>query len=369
MDIAQQRLQNQHLAAPVLTEPGDIVRRLGAVQAQDYGGAKWGLAQRLVGATDASFDQAFNDGRVLRTHVMRPTWHFVAPEDICWLVALTAPRVHKLNAYYYRKLEMDPTVIAKSTDAIIHALEGGKQQTRDELRAAVEAAGIATGDSLRMGYLVMHAELEAIICSGPRRGKQFTYMLLDERVPQTRPLEHDEALAALVKRFFESRGPATAKDFAWWSGLTLADAQAGLESNGSHLASERLDGRTYWRSASGAPVNGAAEPAYLLPNYDEYTIAYRDHSGVFDPANLKNLVFPHFIVIDGRIVGTWRRTFVKGAAVVELSSFVPLTTDEGRHVSAAAERFGAFLGMPVHLARPDKPPHPTGPVGRDGRPF
>jgi len=217
--IAQQRLQNHHLSHPQLKRPDAIVAWLGAVQAQEYAGAKWALVQRMPGATDAAIEQAFTDGAILRTHLLRPTWHFVTPADIRWMLALTAPRVHALNAYYYRKCELDKTIFARSHDALVNALQGGKQLMREEVRTVLEQAGIATKGDLRFAYLMMHAELDGIVCSGARRGKQFTYALVEERVPPTRKVDRDEALAELVKRYFTSHGPATVQDFTWWSGL------------------------------------------------------------------------------------------------------------------------------------------------------
>src|SRR6185436_7837388 len=178
-----------------------------------------------------------------RTHVLRPTWHFVTPADIHCLLALTAPRVHALNAPYYRKLELDHDLFQRSTTALTHALQGGKHLTRDEVRGVLAQAGIATAGELRMSYILMRAELDGVVCSGARHGKQFTYALLSERAPQVRHLEREHALAELAGRFFLSRGPATVQDFARWSGLTVADARTGLEAVKSQLQHEQVDGQ------------------------------------------------------------------------------------------------------------------------------
>lgn len=173
------RLHNQHLARAKLASPNAVVAWMGAVQSQDYVGAKWAVGQRMQGATDATLDRAFADGTILRTHIMRPTWHFVAPADIRWLLALTAPRVNATNAYYYRKFGLDDAILARSNAVLTSTLRGGAQRTRTELASVLQEAGIAT-DDLRLGLIIMHAELDAVICSGARRGKQFTYALLDE---------------------------------------------------------------------------------------------------------------------------------------------------------------------------------------------
>jgi hypothetical protein len=359
--IAARRLLNHHLTQPTFERAEDVVQWLGAVQAQEYAGAKWALALRMSHAADEQIEQAFTSGAILRTHLLRPTWHFVTPADIRWLLALTAPRVHALNAYMYRQLELDETVFARSNDVIAEALSGGRQLTRSELGAALAQAGIVA-EGMRLSYLMMRAELDGIICSGARRGKQFTYALLDERAPQARTLERDEALAELTKRYFTSHGPAQIKDFVGWSSLTVADVKAGLEMAGANLVQEVIDGKTYWCSPSTErPVVSEASPpvAYLLPPYDEYGIAYKDGTGIIDPAHAKQIglevfggamAFGGAIMIDGQILGSWRRTFSKGTAVIETASFRPFSAAESEAVNAAASRFGEFLKMPVALS-------------------
>jgi hypothetical protein len=251
----------------------------------------------------------------------------------------------------YRRLELDEALFLRSSAVIEKALQGGLQLTRSELAAALAQAGIIA-QGLRLGYIVHHAELEGLICSGARRGKQFTYALLHERAPQARTLPRDEALAALVRRFFTSHGPATQKDFAWWSGLTLADARAGLEMAGPDLVEEEFHGRACWRAASGEPVRDPSPTAYLLPPYDEFTIAYKDTLGVLDPQHLdqaKNALYGGAMVIDGQMVGYWRRKLGRQAVAVEFAPFRPLAPVEHEAFSATARRYGEFLGLPVAL--------------------
>ncbi|TMF51214.1 MAG: winged helix DNA-binding domain-containing protein [Chloroflexi bacterium] len=268
LDIAHQRLHNQLIARHTFEKPSDVVQWLGAVQAQDFAGAKWALGLRIEGATDESIERAFADGTILRTHVMRPTWHFVSPADIRWMLALTAPRVNAANAYYYRRLELDEAIFTRSNAALVKALQGGKQLTRAELVSALRQAGIAADDLLRFAHIIMHAELDGIICSGARRGKQFTYALLEERAPQARTLERNEALAEFARRYFTSHGPATLQDFVWWSGLSAADARAGLAMVTSQLIHEDVDGQTYWFSTSSLPARDLTQTIFLLPNFE-----------------------------------------------------------------------------------------------------
>ena len=353
LDIAHQRLYNQYIASPTFEKPVDVVQWLGAVQSQDFAGAKWALGLRMQGATDESIEQAFADGTILRTHVMRPTWHFVAPADIRWMLTLTAPRINAFNASYYRKLELDDALFRHSNAVLEKALQGGKQLTRPELVSVLKLAGIATDDLLRSTFIIMRAELDGIVCSGARRGKQFTYALLDERAPQARTLDRDEALAEFARRYFTSHGPATLQDFVWWSGLTVADARAGLEMVTPQLMHEVVGGQTYWFSPSTPPAKDLSQMAHLLPDYDEYIVGYTNRGAVFDASHTKKLdrgsnILNYTMVLDGQVVGTWTRTMKKDAVIITPNFFTPLNKAETRAFAAAANRYGAFLDMPVN---------------------
>lgn len=354
-DIAHQRLLNQKLVNTTFTRPEDVVGWLGAVQAQDYAGAKWAIGQRTKDATDAAIEQAFTNGSILRSHLLRPTWHFVTPADIRWIIQLTAPRVHAANAYYYRKTGLDASTVKRSNSAMAKALRGGNQLTRTEIASALEKAGITTDGELRMSYIMMRAELDGIICSGPRRGKQFTYALLEERVPQVKALKRDEALAGLVTRYFPSRGPATLQDLIWWSGLTMTDAKRGIEMVKSRFLHEVIGDQTYWFAESASPAKEVFPTAYLLPNYDEYFIGFKDRSAIGEVVRRSNLdendpaFIAYVVIIDGQIVGGWKRTLKKDAVIVELNLITNLTKAEQQAVADAAGRYGAFLGLPVEL--------------------
>jgi hypothetical protein len=354
-DIARRRLVNQHLTAAMLTMPADVVRLLGAVQAQDYAGAKWAVALRTRGAVDGVVEQALTDGSIIRTHVLRPTWHFVTPADIRWMLALTAPRVKAAMAYYDRKLELDDALFRRSNAAIARALRGGKQLTRAELAHVLRRARIDVTDSQRLGHLVMRAELDGVICSGARRGKQFTYALLEERVPPAAALDRDQALLELTKRYFATRGPATANDYAWWSGLTVADATRGIQVAGPSLEREIVDDQAYWFDASQPSRGKPAPTAHLLPNYDEYFIGFKNRSAIGQRLKSSELVTggdavtAHVVVLDGQLVGGWKRKLTKNAVVVELTLLTRLTDAENQAVAAAAEAYGTFLELPVEL--------------------
>src|SRR5438105_8413535 len=226
IDVCRQRLSAQHLVKQELEKASDVVQLFGAVQAQDYAMAKWGIAQRTRGASDTAVEKEISDGAILRTHVLRPTWHFVAPADIRWMLALTAPRVKALLAHHDRELALDAAVLRRSRAVLTKALKDGKQFTRAELSRALTKGGVRADGTLRLAHLMIHAELDGLICSGSRRGKQFTYALLEERVPPARKVERAASLHELAIPYFSTRGPATEDDFAWWSGLTKADAKS-----------------------------------------------------------------------------------------------------------------------------------------------
>ena len=355
MDIAGRRLLAQHLVTPALATPADVVRTLGAVQAQDYSGAKWGLGMRMREGTDAAIERAFAEGSILRTHVLRPTWHFVTPADIRWLLALTGPRVKQAMMHYDRRLELDEPLYRRSRNVIVRALRDGNHLTRTELRREIERARIEIAGTQRLAHVIARHELDAVICSGPRRGKQFTYALLDERVPAAPSLTRDEALLELTTRYFTTRGPATANDFSWWSGLTVADAKRGIEVAGTSLEREDIDGRTYWSVVGESRRRIRGPLAHLLPNYDEYFIGFRDRSAITRRGGASDLVkggtvlTPHVAVIDGQIVGAWKRTIAPSELVIEMRLVVKASASERKALERASRDYARFLGLTAKL--------------------
>jgi len=354
LDILQRRLHNQLLSQTKFTQPSQVVAWLGAVQSQDYAGAKWALAQRTNGLTDAAIEQAFAQGEILRTHVLRPTWHFVTPVDIHWMLALTAPRVRAAMAYMNRQLGLDTAIFEKSNAALTKALRWSNQLTRSELGQILQKAGIPV-DGLNLGHLMGRAELDGIICSGARRGKQHTYALLEERAPQAKSLEPDEALAELTKRYFTSHGPATLQDFVWWSGLTTTDARRGIEFVKSQFEHKVLENQTYWFVAANS-AERSHPTVHLLPDYDEYTVGYTDRAAIFDITHSNKLdargsvLAQYSIMINGQVAGTWKRTIKKNEVVIELVPFIMLTDDQNQAIIAATQQYGKFLELPVVLA-------------------
>lgn len=342
-DIIRRRLANQRLTRTTFRSAGDVVSWFAAVQGQEYPAASWALALRATGLTQADVDRAFDAGAILRTHVMRPTWHFVTPADIGWLLALTGPRVQRMMASYHPKYGLDARVLGRAREAMARALAGGTALTRAELSAVLARARIAH-DRMALMFIMLDAELDRLVCSGSRRGREFTYMLLDERVPPAPVMPRDEALAELTRRYFTAHGPATLKDFVWWSGLTTGDARIGIAALGRRLATAVVDGLTYWwRPAASVPP--VAKGVWLLPVYDEYVIGYKER-GLISIAG--DHVFNHSLFVDGRLAGSWRRG--PRETTLTLAPMRPLTRAEQAAVKREVKRQSVFAGMTITMA-------------------
>ena len=337
-DLVSQRLQNQRLSAPDFRKPVDVVRWFGAVQSQDFEAAKWALALRMRSATNAAIEDAFNRGIILRTHVLRPTWHFVAHDDIRWLLDLTAARVNLRCGPGYRMFELDDAVFKRSHKILERALKDGKYLSRSELRRKLNESGVAANDSVRMGHILIRAELDRVVCSGPRIGKQFTYALFDERVPAMKTIDRDEALAKLTRIYFRSHGPAMLQDFVWWSGLSTADAKRGIELVGRSLERATIGEKVFWCVRAGKAQPRSSPIAHLLPIYDEYFVAYKERTSVFDLPTTWGTLGPA-IIINGIAAGMWKRT--KDSTELKLAKTLKKTEHDA--VTQATMRYTDFI--------------------------
>ena len=326
-----------------------------AMQAQDYGPAKWSIGRRSRGPTDQDVDRALEDGSIVRTHVLRPTWHFVAREDLRWLLALTGPRIKRGNASRYRELGLDARTLSRSEAALARALQGGARLARNELRDTLEGARIDTSGQ-RLPHMLMHGELEAVICSGGVSGKQQTYALLDERVPVSGRFDRDEAGAELVRRYLAGHGPATVKDLSWWSSLTGADIKAALGKLDSKVYSEKVGAFTFWMSSDAPNHPPSPRDAHLLQVYDELLVGYTESRYFGDPraeqarAAWGNPSLPNnVLLINGRVAGNWRRTIGKKEIRIEIAGYGPLSSAAERSVQVEAQRFARFIDLPVRM--------------------
>jgi DNA glycosylase AlkZ-like len=346
-DIRNLRLQNQKLINSSFKDPASVVGWLGAVQSQDFSAAKWALGLRIKNAFEADIEDAFNQGKILRTHVMRPTWHLVLPQDIRWMLELTTPRVKKILASYDRRLELTEKLLSRCKKIFTKALQDGKNLTRSELGDELEKHKIIARTQ-RLAHILAHAELDAILCSGPRSGKQFTYALLEERVrtPQ-RKLGRNEALATLAHKYFTSHGPAQVKDFSWWSGLSTRDSNDAVEMIKSKFVQENVNGKTYWMK-NHTDQGELSTNAFLLSIYDEYTIAYRDRSDLSNERYIEKLIrmgnaLTAVILVNGQIVGTWKRATNKGKPEITTNLFKKLSKVEQKALQQAEDSYLKFF--------------------------
>jgi hypothetical protein len=350
LDVVRRRLAAQRLTGPPCETPAAAVAWSGAVQAQEHAEALWSLGTRAGDVTAADVEAACDRGEILRTHVLRPTWHFVAAADLRWLLRLTGERVIAKGAGRHRELGLDEATFARMHEVLAATLADGEPRTRKELGLALVAAGVDTTGQ-RLPHMLGHAELAGLVASGPRRGRQHTYLLLEGRVPDAPARSREQDVGELAARYFTSHGPATLRDFAWWSGLTVADGKAGVAAAGGRLtAAEDDDGRAWIAGAGAAAGEPARSPhAHLLGTYDEMLVAYRDLRYV-RPDGRVSAEFPtRSIVVDGATVGRWRRALGRREVVVEAAREVRLSAAERGALRAVAARFGAFVGLPARL--------------------
>ncbi len=328
------------------------------MQAQDYPGTLWAIGLRLPQATQATIEQAIADKTIVRSWPMRGTLHFVAPQDLRWMLALLTPRIIAGSASRYRQLELDEATFVQSQEVLIRALQGGKILIRPEIFAVLEQGNISTAG--QRGYHILgRLSQQGLLCFGPNRDKQPTFVLLDEWIPAAtaKKLEREEALAELAKRYFTGHGPATVADLGWWAGLKITEARAGLEMVKATLEHIIVDGQTYW-FAPNLPAIQPPEPSvYLLPGFDEYLLGYKDrrlvlpleHSQKIVPGN--NGMFMPTIVSGGQIVGTWKRTIKKDRLIITPEPFNGLNQAEIQSLEIAAEGYGRFMGLPQAISK------------------
>jgi hypothetical protein len=351
--IAAARLRSQQITQTTIPSVPRVVEWMGAMQAQDFVMAKWAIGVRLPGCTEQMVEKALADGAIIRTHLLRPTWHFVARDDLRWMLDLTGPRIKASQRPRLRDLRLTPEVIRTSNKVLVRMLRDGSHCGRDQIIPRLNEAGIQT-DENRASHLLLAAELDGIICSGPAARGKPTYALLDERVPAARRMPREEALGALARRYFTSRCPATAQDFAWWSGLTAGDAARGVESLGGYFHSETVDSVTYWIPAAYAPPRKSGPRVHLLPAYDEYTISYRDRGAALPASRVdavvsSNGIFYPLVILDGRAVGTWKRTREADRVLVQPKLFGPAQKQLTALMEKASRPYARFLGAPVDI--------------------
>ena len=347
LDVAHRRLRNGGLWGKPFPDPKAVVSWFGAVQGQDYEPAKWSLASRCGTVNHADIDKLIDEGQILRTHALRPTWHLVTPEDIRWVQALTAPRVHIANTSAYRNFGVDELLRSRTQDLLQRWLEEEAALTRPEVAARLRAVGIEA-DGPRLAHILMNAELEAVICNGPRRGKQHTYALVSQRAPQAVTLDREDALAELTWRYFSSHGPATVDDFRWWSSLTVAEIRRGLDLVGDRLSSREVAGMQFWSTDRSPFTRPRGPTVQLLQQLDEYLVGYRASRHVADLGGLlktmpEGRAFAMWLMfVDGQVAGEWQRAIDTDRVEVDMILGRPLTTAERSAVEAGLASYGRF---------------------------
>jgi hypothetical protein len=323
------------------------------MQAQDYLMSKWAIGVRLKEPNDKEVVSAIDKGEILRIHVLRPTWHIVAADDIYWMLQLSAPKIKSSLKSRHKQLELSESVIAKTSSIIEKTLSKEISLTRDELAAEFHKAGIRT-DENRLSHILFRSELDGIICSGPIKKNKLTYALLHQRVPYRKEFSWDEALAELAKRYFNSRCPATLEDFIWWSNLTVKDARKAIELIKSDFFQETIGSTKYLIPYSFSKPTLEKTSVHLLPAYDEFLISYRDRSSSLSEVNNKqtvsdNGIFYPTIVVNGQVAGLWKRAFKKNKVTVELRFFQQYDALAIKLIEDKVNRFGKFLSKETEL--------------------
>ena len=351
-EIGLLRLSNQQILDPHFSKPGMVVTALGALQAQDYAGALWSVGLRMPVATVAGIRKALADREIVRTWLLRGTLHFVAPDDVRWILGLVAPRVIAGSAGRHRRLGLEEKDFVRSRELFTEELQGGRQLTREEIFRLLREAGISP-DGQRGYHLLWRAGMEGLICFGNHRGTQPTFVLLDEWVSPGHAFGREKAVIELAKRYFTGHGPATLQDFVWWSGLKVSEVKAGIEAAGPAILGKTINGIEFFMAQETMDPPGDEPEAYLLPGFDEYILGYHDRRAVLNPSLAGRTVIGgngmmlSTIVVEGSVAGTWKRGLRNREIVVALNPFSSLTSAHQRLVNSAAERYGRFIGMPV----------------------
>lgn len=346
-NISNLRLIAQQIADPEFHSPQETVSWMGAMQAQDFNMAKWALGLRLKGNTEEDIDAAMNSAAIIRTHVLRPTWHFVSAFDVHWMLDLTAPRIKQSMTGRLKQLELDNKLLKKSNHIIEKKLEKSYYATRKELITELHHAKIVTNEN-RASHIFLHAELNKLICSGEMRGKEITYALLEQRVASPKKISRLECLAKLATKYFKSHNPATLKDFVWWSGLTITDAKSGIEMIQNEFCCEKIKGIDYWISKSAADFKKLKSGFFLLPSFDEFLISYTDRSAAIETGHQpkafsKNGIFWPTVILDGKVKGIWKREMKKDTVSITIQFFDSEQQPAKNILKKEAQKFETFL--------------------------
>ena len=350
-EISNLRLINQQVLYSNMKSIDDIAKKLCAVQAQDYNMAKWALGVRVPGSTNEMIEASINNGEIIRTHLLRPTWHIVSSDDIYWLLGLTAPHIKTTLKSRQKELEITGYVIRKSKKIFEKELLDGHHLTRQELASKLEESKIRTNDN-RASHIFLMAELDGLICSGRIKGKKQTYALLEERVSNKKMFSREEALAELAGRYFITRGPATLQDFAWWSGLSMSDSRNAIEMIKADFISEKFNSSLFWFKDPLLLSKRKNDEIFLLPAFDEFIISYKDRRAALPKENnskavSNNGIFRPIIIHEGKVIGIWRPSRKKEKIIIEIQIFKLINNAIKKLIEKSSKKFGNFLGQDV----------------------
>jgi hypothetical protein len=347
-ELRARRLSSQRLRGARFGSVADAASGMLATQAQDFHGAKWALALRST-AREVDVDAALACGSVVRSWPMRGTLMLMAAADVHWLTTLLARRSFAASAGVWRAAGLGPDDFARAADLVGEALSGGRFQARAALLSVLDAAGLATGAG-RGSHLLRQLAGTALIVFGPPNGTEQTFALLDEWVPSARRLGREEALAELARRYVAGHGPATVRDLAWWSGLTLADVRLAVALAGDAVAEVSIGGTPYLVAGDATPTSpSCVDTVHLLPGFDELLLGYGDRSASLAPDDVprvlpaRNGLFLPTIVVDGRVVGVWRRTLGAGRVEVSTEPFGRLGARRQARLERSAAQYAAYL--------------------------
>lgn len=345
-EILLLRLANHQLAGSDIKEPHKIVSWMGAMQSQNYEMAKWGIGCRIHSLTSKDIEKSFNEGEIIRLHILRPTWHFVSKDDIYWMLYLSAHRVKMANNSADKVLGLTDALIKKTNSIIEKALRDNTHLTREELKNIINGAGIEA-DNRRVNHIMFRAETSSLVCNGAMRGKKQTYALLEERVPRATDIfDKDECLYRLAYKYFRSHGPATLHDFIWWSGLTTADCRRAVELIKEDFIFETVEGQTYIFHRESVPTN-EVHLINLLPAFDEFIVSYKDRKETLHIDHHKKIItspgiFQPSISKDGKTIGSWKKASTK-KDIITAEYFETVNISTEKLISKAAERFKAYM--------------------------
>ena len=352
-DISHHRLVAQKLYKTLPSSPQAVVAHLGAIQSQNYAMAKWAIGSRCD-ASEKVIEQAINSAQIIRTHILRPTWHFVAAEDIYWMLDMSGPQVKRIVTAYAKKYGFDAKQLDQMNTSIEKILSGNNHLTRDELMQELDLKK-AYGEGSFGGLIMMYAELDGLICNGIMKDKQNTYALLAERVAKPNStLSKEEALAKLGKRYFESHGPATLLDFCWWSGFSPTICKPAISSIDSELNSVEMDNQQYWFGTHVTDAVACHDSVYFLPAFDELLIAYKTRETSIlreyqSAVITRNGIFKPIIVENGQVIGIWKKTTKTACVKIETQFFHDLSKDKKTVLFEHIGLFNNYLGNKVSI--------------------